>query len=392
MQGADQMKVVLSTPGKFHTFDLARELYAQGALEAVFSGYPNFKLKNEGIPPALLHTFPWVQVPYMAFPWRHLLPKSVVWQWELLTAVPFGNWVARNLPECDVYVGLSGSSLQAGKKAHQLGARYVCDRGSAHIRVQDALLREEHALWGMPYEGIDPRTIAREEAEYAEADLITVPSIFSYRSFVKQGVSAEKLRLLPYGVNVSRFQPVAEPAVGQFDVLYVGAMSLQKGIQYLVQAYQKINHPNKSLTFVGAPSQELIQMLKMRNLWPEDAKVLGHVPQTELKNIMSRSHVLVLPSVQDGFGMVMAQAMACGCPVIASCNTGGEDLFNDGDEGYIVPIRDVDALTNRLQVFADNPQLRAAMGQRALARVKDLGGWSTYGHRALAVYSELANK
>jgi glycosyltransferase involved in cell wall biosynthesis len=386
------MKVVLSTPGKFHTFDLARELNAHGALAGIFTGYPRFKLRSEGIPQELIHTYPWVVVPYMAFPWKHLLPKVVAWQWEFLNAVPLGNWVAQNLPECDIYVGLSGSSLSAGKKAHQRGARYVCDRGSAHIRLQDSLLREEHVLWGMPFAGIDPRTIEREEAEYAEADLITVPSIFSFRSFIEQGIPAQKLSLLPYGVNVSRFKKVAEPADMQFDVLYVGAMSLQKGIQYLVQAYQKINHPNKSLTFVGAPSKKLMEMLKMRGLWPANVKVLGHVQQTELKKIMSRSHVLVLPSIQDGFGMVMAQAMACGCPVIASKNTGGEDLFSDGVEGLIVPIRDVDALTSRLQMLADDSQLRYVMGRRALARVNDLGGWSTYGKRALEIYSELIYK
>lgn len=383
------MRIALSTPGKFHTFDLARELYARNALAAVFTGYPSFKLKNENVPQDIIHTFPWLQSSYMAFPWKQHLPHSVIKQWEHLTATTLGNWVAKSLPECDLYVGLSGSSLPAGKKAHQHGAAYVCDRGSAHIRVQDQLLREEHALWDMPFAGIDPRTIAREEAEYAEADIITVPSTFAYRSFINEGISAEKLRLLPYGVDVLRFQPVAEPAVGQFNILYVGAMSLQKGIQYLVQAYQQINHPNKSLTFVGAPSQELIQMLKMRNLWTEDTKVLGHVPQTELKNIMSRSHVMVLPSVQDGFGMVMAQAMACACPVIASCNTGGEDLFTDGDEGYIVPIRDVNALVTRLQQLADKPDQRTAMGKRALARVQALGGWSNYGEKAMAIYTEV---
>ena len=383
------MRIALSTPGKFHTFDLARELYARNALAAVFTGYPSFKLKNENVPQDIIHTFPWLQSSYMAFPWKQHLPHSVIKQWEHLTATTLGNWVAKSLPECDLYVGLSGSSLPAGKKAHQHGAAYVCDRGSAHIRVQDQLLREEHALWDMPFAGIDPRTIAREEAEYAEADIITVPSTFAYRSFINEGISAEKLRLLPYGVDVLRFQPVAEPAVGQFNILYVGAMSLQKGIQYLVQAYQQINHPNKSLTFVGAPSQELIQMLKMRNLWTEDTKVLGHVPQTELKNIMSRSHVMVLPSVQDGFGMVMAQAMACACPVIASFNTGGEDLFTDGDEGYIVPIRDVNALVTRLQQLADKPDQRTAMGKRALARVQALGGWSNYGEKAMAIYTEV---
>jgi glycosyltransferase involved in cell wall biosynthesis len=386
------MRVVLSTPGKFHTFDLARELLSRGALAAVFSGYPNFKLQNENVPQEMIHTFPWLQSSYMAYPWKHHLPHLVIKQWEYLTATTFGNWVAKSLPECDLYVGLSGSSLLAGKKAHEIGAAYICDRGSAHIRVQDHLLRDEHALWDVKFEGIDARMIEREEAEYIEANIVTVPSLFAFRSFVEQGIPAEKLRLLPYGVNVSRFQKVAEPTESQFDILYVGAMSLRKGIQYLVQAYKKIKHPNKSLTFVGAPSRELIKMLKMRNLWPEDTKVLGHVPQAELKNIMSRSSVLVLPSIEDGFGMVMAQAMACGSPVIASSNTGGEDLFKDGEEGYIVQIRDVDALAERLQQLADKPELRVIMGKRALARVQSMGGWNNYGDKAMAIYTEVLQK
>ena len=383
------MKIALSAVGKFHTFDLARELHARGALSGIFTGYPRFKLRNEGLPQALIHTFPWVLGAYMAFPWKHRLPCSVIQQWENFIAVTSGNWVARNLPACDLYVGLSGSTLPAGKKAQARGARYVCDRGSSHIRVQEQLLREEHDLWGLPFSGIDPRAIAREEGEYDAADCITVPSGFVRRSFLSQGVPFEKIRLLPYGVNLSRFQPVAEPADGRFDVLFVGGMSLRKGVQYLVQAYKKLNHPEKSLTFVGAPSQELIALLTSRGLWPSDARVLGHMPQTELKSLLSRSHVMVLPSIEDGFGMVMAQAMACGCPVVASRNTGGEDLFSDGHEGFIVPIRDADALAARLQQLADQPELRAAMGRRALERVQSLGGWSDYGQKAMAIYDDM---
>jgi alpha-maltose-1-phosphate synthase len=386
------MKIALSTPGKFHTFDLARELQSRCALATIFTGYPRFKLSSENIPSQFIHTFPWLQAPYMAFPYKQHLPDSVIRQWEYLAATCFANWVAKRLPKCDLYVGLSGSSLSAGRQAHKQGTAYVCDRGSAHIRVQDQLLREEHALWNMPFAGIDPRAIVREEAEYEEADIITVPSTFAYRSFVEQGVPASKLRLLPYGVDVSRFHPVVAPAEGRFDVLYVGAMSLQKGVQYLVQAYQKIKHPAKSLTFVGAPSPAIIAMLQARELWPDDAKVLGHIPQAELKNIMSRSHVLVLPSIQDGFGMVMAQALACGCPVIASTNTGGEDLFTDGEEGFIVPIRDVTILAERLQQLADNPAQQKTMGQRALVRVQHLGGWNTYGEQAMAIYSKELQK
>jgi glycosyltransferase involved in cell wall biosynthesis len=90
--------------------------------------------------------------------------------------------------------------------------------------------------------------------------------------------------------------------------------------------------------------------------------------------------------------MVMAQAMACACPVIASRNTGGEDLFTNGDEGYLVPIRDVDSLAERLQQLADSPEQRAAMGKCALARVHALGGWNNYGEKAMAIYAEVLQK
>lgn len=383
------MKVALSTAGKFHTFDLARELHARNALAGVLTGYPRFKLRQEGLPAEAIHTFPWINGAYMAFPWKHRLPPRVLQQWEHVNAVSFGQWVGRNLPPCDVYVGLSGSTLPAGRRSRRHGIAYVCDRGSSHIRVQDRLLREEHALWGVAFSGIDPRSIAREEAEYAEADRITVPSGFVLRSFLEQGIPLGKMCLLPYGVNLSRFQPVAAPRDGRFDVLFVGGMSLRKGVQYLVQAYSRVVHKAKSLTFVGAPSQELITLLEARGVWPRDAVVLGHVPQPELKALMSRSHVMVLPSIEEGLAMVQAQAMACACPVLATRHTGAEDLFDDTVEGFVVPIRDVDALAGRLQRLADDPAERAAMGQRALARVQGLGGWHDYGEKASAVYHEL---
>jgi len=383
------MKVALSVLGKFHTFDLARELHAHGVLAGVLTGYPRFKLRTERLPDDSIHTFPWVMGPYMANPIKSKMPRSWIREWENLAATSFAQWTAHTLPECDVFVGLSGSALKAGQVQQARGGRYVCDRGSSHIRVQDALLREEHQTWGLPFDGIDPRAIEREEAEYAQADCITVPSTFALRSFVDQGVAADKMRLLSYGVNLSRFAPCDAPNPARFDVLFVGAMTLQKGVPYLLQAFQAVSHPGKSLTFAGAASPQVIERMKVQGLWSDSIQVLGHVPQPELKRWMSRSHVLVLPSVQEGFGMVMAQAMACGCPVIASENTGARDLFDDGQEGFIVPIRDPQALAERMQRLIDDPALRSHMGNAALARVKRLGGWRDYGRRALDTYKRL---
>ena len=383
------MKVVLSTPGRFHTFDLARELHSRRCLEAIFTGYPRFKLKSEALPAERIRCWPWVQASYMAMPKRHWLGKRIVREWEWLSKTTLDAHVARHMPDCDVFVGLSGSSLRSGRAAQAHGARYVCDRGSSHIRVQDTLLREEAERWGVPFEGIDPRVIEREEAEYAEADCITVPSSFSVSSFVQSGVPAHKLRMLPYGVNLAMFQPTGQPAVGHFDVLYVGGMNLNKGIPYLLQAFQSLRHPRKSLTFAGAPSPKFIERMKALGLWPDDIRLLGHVPQGELKALMSRSHAMVLPSVQDGFGMVLSQAMACACVVIGTEHTGARDLFEDGHSGFIVPIRQGDAIAQRLQQLADNPALRVQMSQDALVKVKDAGGWRDYGISAQSIYQAL---
>jgi glycosyltransferase involved in cell wall biosynthesis len=385
---AVNMKVTLSTLGKFHSFDLARQLYSRGALRAIYSAYPAFKLRGEGLPSRLVHTFPWLHAPFMAFP-RNRLSARANQAWEYLDRISFDRYVSLRMPECDVFVGLSSSSLRSGRAAQRRGAVYVCDRGSSHIRYQDGLLREEHARWGLPF-AIDPRVIAREEAEYATADCITVPSHFAVRSFIEAGVPKEKLRRLPYGVDLSRFDAVGRPDPNRFDVLFVGGMSLRKGIPYLIQAYRTLQHPAKSLTFVGSASHGLIAQLKKHGIWEDSARVVGSVPQGELKQIMSKSHVMVLPSVEDGFGMVLAQAMACGCPVIGSRNTGTEDILSaDASEGFVVPIRDSEAIARRLQQLADDADMRDRMSRAALDRVKHLGGWRDYGSQALDAYTAL---
>jgi glycosyltransferase involved in cell wall biosynthesis len=123
-----------------------------------------------------------------------------------------------------------------------------------------------------------------------------------------------------------------------------------------------------------------------------NVEFLGPVPRAQLVDLMSRSHALVLPSIEDGFGLVLSEAMACGCPLIASTNTGGEDLFTDGVEGFLVPIRDPAAITARLQQLADSPALRQQMSSAALAKVQSLGGWADYGDRWESLLHTLTGK
>ncbi len=383
------MKAVLTTLGKFHSFDLARQLHARGALEAIYSGYPRFKLKGEGLPPQLVRTFPYLHAPYMASAWRHRFGLKFLWQWEYWDRASIDRFVARSLPDAQVFVGLSGCGLATGQEARRRGMRYVCDRGSTHIRHQSDVLCDEHERWGLPFPGVDPRIIEREEAEYATADAITVPSSFVRNTFIARGVPAANVKLLSYGVDLQRFHPAGEPRPDHFDLLFVGGVSLRKGIPYLLRAFQALRHPRKTLTIAGVAEPAVVERMRALGLLGDHVKLIGHVPQPELKKLMSASHALALPSLEEGLAMVMAQALACGCPVVATHNSGAADLFSDGLEGFIVDAADDDALADRLQRLADDPALQASQREAALARVQAIGGWATYGENAMQLYGQL---
>ena len=107
---------------------------------------------------------------------------------------------------------------------------------------------------------------------------------------------------------------------------------------------------------------------------------------------MSSSHVLALPSVEDGFGLVLNQAMACGCPVICSQHTAAEDVMTHGQEGLVVPIRDSNAITLALERLCQNPGERERMGAAAMTRVKSLGGWDDYGEAFASLCCKLTGQ
>ena len=376
------MRVVQTVFGAFHHFELARQLHDRGYLERIYSTWPWVRLKREGLPRELVETFPWVHTPEMLMHRFGVRSAYIEDQIGYANALSFDRWTGWKLrggPVPDVLVAISGSSLRTGRLLQSRGARFVCDRGSSHQRFQETIVAEEYRRWGVSRAVSDIRDTIREEAIYDVADAITVPSSFAARSFIASGIPAEKLHVIPYGVRPERFHRSGEPSKVGFSVLFAGSVGLRKGVPYLLDAFRRLNHPAKILRVAGAMQAEMLPLL--RRSPQERVEFLGPVAQDRLADLMSTSHVMVLPSIEEGLALVQGQAMACGCPVIASTNTGGEDLFQNGVEGYIVPIRDPEAIAQRLQMLADDPALRERLSEAALRRVRFLGGWRDYGDR-----------
>lgn len=373
------MRIVQTVFGVFHHFDLARELQRRGHLERIYSTWPWQRIRREGIPNDKVKTFPWIHTPEFLLRRAGLLPRPVEDLTGYLNALTFDEYTARTLPECDALIGISGSSLKAGRLLQSRGGRFFCDRGSSHQRYQEEIVSDEFRRWGVDTPVSDPRDTAREEEIYAMADGIAVPSSFAARSFAAMGVDPSRVHTIPYGVRLERFKPVAEPPADRLELLFVGNVGLRKGVPYLLEAFARLAHPHKRLRVVGSISREFPPVLA--RLPKDNVEFLGLRPQDEVARMMSESHLLVLPSIEEGLALVQGQALACGCPVLASTNTGGEDLFDDEVAGFIVPIRDVDALLDRMERIAGDAALHGRMRAAALDRVKRIGGWETYGDR-----------
>jgi glycosyltransferase involved in cell wall biosynthesis len=379
------MRVCIGSAGRFWAFDLARQVDRLGHLARLYTAYPRWKV--DGLPREKVSTFPWLTVPSAAFArlCRARVPKQIDW----MIIDTFGGWVARRLGPCDVFHSLSCYGLRAHRVARgRYGAVTVCDRGSSHILYQDEILAEEHALWKAPYCPIDRRVVGRELQEYQECDIINVPSGFAYRTFLEKGVAKEKLRLVPYGVDLALFRPLPKRDK-TFRVIYVGALSLRKGIPYLMQAVELLRPPDIELWLIGALDPEVKPFLERCK---GRFRYLGVIPRAELFSYYSQGSVFVMASIEDGFGLVQAQAMACGLPVIATTNTGAANLFTDGKEGFIVPIRDPRAIQEKILYLYEHPDVRDAMAQAARDRVRHLGGWEDYGNRMLAIYQDALSR
>lgn len=279
---------------------------------------------------------------------------------------------------------VSSVGFNCARWARQRGLTVVCDSRQGHQVFYRQVLQEESLRWGyrsqVPGESYEKRVLG----EYALADYLAVPSEFAARTFVERGFDRRRVAINPYGVALEHFWPEGKRP-GHFQALFVGQLTPCKGVVYLLEAWRRLRLSNAELVLIGSVDPVLQSGLtRYEGLF----RHLDPVPKLELRRYYQEASVLVLPSLADSFGLVVLEAMACACPVIVSANTGAADAVSDGTEGFVVPIRDVDALADRLLRLHRDPDLRRRMGEEA-ARKAQRFTWEAYGRRAVDFYRRL---
>jgi len=375
------MQVNISVFGRFHAFDLAKQLNQNGLLNKLITTYPKFKVNEWGIENDKIVS----EIPLEIL--NRLNQKLNI------NSDGFNSYLktihakncAKYLDGCDVFIGWSGASLETLIEAKKRGITTILERGSAHYSYQQNILTEEYEKQGLKFKA-NYHSWQRELLEYELADYISLPSSFAKRSFIEYGVAEEKLLVNSYGVDLTNFKQITKED-NVFRIIYAGGGTLQKGYHYLLQAFYELNLPNCELWHLGSVKDEIKPFLEK---YKHPSWILkGHQPQNELYKFYSQGSVFVLPSVQDGFGMVIFQAMACGLPVVLSENTGGYDaITKDGEEGFVIPIKSVEAIKEKILYLYENQDICKEMGQKAKQRVISGFTWDDYGKRYINILKE----
>ena len=166
----------------------------------------------------------------------------------------------------------------------------------------------------------------------------------------------------------------------KFRVISCGLASIQKGTPYLIEAIKNLSSKiDIEFWHLGKVSNELKNIV---NNTPDNIIFKGGISKNKLYKYYSQGSIFVLPSIQDGFGMVILEAMSCGLPVICSENTGIIDILSENyKEGIVVKTADIKSLEEAILHLHYNPETLKQMSLDAKRRVKNLFSWDHYGIR-----------
>jgi len=211
---------------------------------------------------------------------------------------------------------------------------------------------------------LDPAKLGRLADEPRLADHICVASSFTKQTLIENGVDAGKISLIPYGVNTSLYSPshTSRSEQGPLRIVWVGSLVQRKGLSYALDAIARFSP--RQVEFVvcgrGFADTELLRRHASPNL-----QIKTGLSTSLIVEELRRADLFLLPSLVEGFGLSIIEAMSCGVPVITTAHTCGQDLIKDGVNGFIVPVRSADQIALTLEKVLKHRDMLTVLGREA---------------------------
>ncbi|WNG44201.1 glycosyltransferase family 4 protein [Archangium minus] len=260
--------------------------------------------------------------------------------------------------------------LESLEWARRAGVPSVVDNPNGHIAgfrgvyVRETWRQAHRLHLGHP----TPASVRRIEREYALASAIRVSSPWSRDSMVSGGVPVGKIAVIDQLIDLERFRPPATrpPAEGPLRVCFVGSLDVRKGFHYLLRAIRRVGPERVQLRIIGATGDRVSRQLFQRESQGLAVEAVPGDPRPAYAN----SELFVLPSLEDGFGLVVGEAMASGLPVIVTDQCGAAAWVEPGQTGWLVPAAQEQALAEALEKALRHRAELPGMGARARASVE----------------------
>jgi len=352
--------IAISATNPCHLYDLAVALHEQGELGAYHSGYPGWRLRPPPGFPLRAHslrtviTYGCLRLPRALRPAPH---RFFRWQDQ-----GFDRATARHLARKDgsSLHAMPGQALATFRRARELGITTVLNHASGPVRQQLALIEEEYRRAGLDpteHHGFDAAYFAREDQEYAMADYHCAASSIVRRQLVDAGIAPEKIWVVPYAADERRFRrPPAGSLRDANRIIYAGQLTQRKGLRVLFAAVRRLREARPvTLDLYGPVRSDILPDLDPIRHEPW-LTVHGAVGQEQLAAAFHRAAVLALPSWEEGFGLVVPQALNCGLPCVVSDRVGAADLIRPRVNGAVFPVGDADALARELDWWLHHPE------------------------------------
>ncbi|MEX0330178.1 MAG: glycosyltransferase family 4 protein [Puniceicoccaceae bacterium] len=348
------MKHSFAATNPCHVYDMALALQDKGALGCYYSGYPRWRLN----PPA--------GFPMVSRSWRTLItyglqrcPEQLrpddarMFRWQ---DKGFDAAVANILQGEGCIHGLPGQCLETFKAARRIGMTTVLNHASGPMKQWRALVAPEYERMGRSLDEAMPLPDWYEERlqeEWDLADYHCVASTVVRDQLMQEGVSQEKIWVVPYGADQELFQKRTTLPEGPFKVAFAGRQSLRKGIHYLLKALEHTDSTGWELHCFG---MEFAETQPDFEAYKGGAKVVqrGSLSQAEFARALQDMDVLVLPSAEEAFGLVVVQALQVGVPCIVSDRVGAKDLIREGQTGSVVTFGDVEGIAEAVGSIENN--------------------------------------
>lgn len=282
--------------------------------------------------------------------------SSYVQEFVRFSCTPFfDTWVAKQLREGDNLLAGFGYINKSLQRAKDLGGSAFLESRNSHPDNFWQIVGEEYRRWNCDTPPIPPFHHRRQMKSLELADYVFVPGKFIAQSYTSRGFPAERILMTPLPVNTRLFSPpkTALRPNKTFTIVSTGQLTLRKGSPYLLEAFHNFNraNPNSVLKLVSSVADNFKCIMRDQFANLKQVEWLKRMPHEELIKLLQQADLFVLPSLEEGMLLAAAEAVAVGIPVVLTPNMGSADLVKEGINGSIVPIRDSNAIVEKIEYW-----------------------------------------